>query len=80
MDQGLSGRVLDLQGDIDGAQHVLLRYAQTASLVVVILQASLAVGDNEMRSGLKLLAPGSNRFVGHRDATLREKVLDIAEA
>ena len=27
----------------------------------------------------KLLAPGSNRFVGHRDATLREKVFDIAK-
>ena len=28
----------------------------------------------------KLPAPGSNRFVGHRDATLREKVLYIAKA
>jgi len=28
----------------------------------------------------KLLAPGSNRFVGHRDAALREKVFDIAKA
>ena len=28
----------------------------------------------------KLSAPGSNGFVGHRDATLSEKVLDIAKA
>ncbi len=30
--------------------------------------------------GSKLPAPGSNRFVGHHDATLSEKVLDIAKA
>lgn len=30
--------------------------------------------------GSKLRAPGSNRFVGHRDTTLSEKVLDIAKA
>jgi len=30
--------------------------------------------------GSKLATPGSNRFVGHRDATLSEKVLDIAKA
>jgi hypothetical protein len=28
----------------------------------------------------KLPAPGSNRFVGHRDAALGEKVLDVAKA
>jgi hypothetical protein len=28
----------------------------------------------------KLLAPGSNCFVGHRDAALREKVFDIVKA
>ena len=28
----------------------------------------------------KLPAPGSNGFVGHRDAALREKILDIAKA
>ncbi len=30
--------------------------------------------------GSKLSAPGSNGFVGHGDATLSEKVLDIPKA